>query len=203
MNHSHHHDHGSMASMGNVHQMMGHTAESTNGHPGKMGDMMMMAMTFHGGYQETILFDQWSTHSVGAFVASWFAVFLFSIAYEALKTFRDYLARREFTARRNSLSTPSGVNADDPNSERANDSALIPSNQNENRRQNRARLLSLPHLIQTFLHIIQMGISYLLMLIAMTYNGYLFLAVVLGAGCGHFLFAWSRSNMMDFGDHCH
>jgi hypothetical protein len=29
-----------------------------------------------------------------AFVASWFAVFFFAVLYEALKTLRDYLARR-------------------------------------------------------------------------------------------------------------
>ena len=65
------------------------------------------------------------------------------------------------------------------------------------------RLLSLPHMIQTLLHIIQMAISYLLMLIAMTYNTYLFLAVVFGAGLGHFLFAWRRSSVLDHNEHCH
>ena len=63
--------------------------------------------------------------------------------------------------------------------------------------------MSLPHIIQTFLHIVQMAVSYLLMLVAMTYNTYLFLAVVLGAGVGHFLFAWCRSSVIDYNEHCH
>lgn len=67
----------------------------------------------------------------------------------------------------------------------------------------RARLLSSGHFVQTFLHIIQMAISYLLMLVAMTYNTYLFFAVVLGAGLGHFLFAWCRSSVVEYNDHCH
>ncbi len=67
----------------------------------------------------------------------------------------------------------------------------------------RGRLLSLPHMIQTFLHMIQMTISYFLMLIAMTFNSYLLLAIVLGAGFGHFLFGWRRSSVIDHNEHCH
>lgn len=67
----------------------------------------------------------------------------------------------------------------------------------------RARLLSFPHAIQSLLHIIQMALSYLLMLVAMTYNTYLFFAIVLGAGLGHFLFAWRRSTVIDHNEHCH
>lgn len=66
-----------------------------------------------------------------------------------------------------------------------------------------ARLLSSQHLIQTVLHILQMGISYLLMLIAMTFNIYLFLAIILGAGLGHLLFGWRRSSIIDYNEHCH
>ena len=67
----------------------------------------------------------------------------------------------------------------------------------------RPRLLSPYHLVQTLLHILQMGISYLLMLIAMTFNIYLFLAVILGAGLGHFLFGWRRTRVIDHNEHCH
>lgn len=66
-----------------------------------------------------------------------------------------------------------------------------------------ARLLNTQHILQTFLHILQMGISYLLMLIAMTFNTYLFLAIILGAGVGHFLFGWRRSSIIDYNEHCH
>jgi solute carrier family 31 (copper transporter), member 1 len=67
----------------------------------------------------------------------------------------------------------------------------------------RPRLLSMYHIVQTLLHILQMGISYLLMLIAMTFNTYLFLAVILGAGFGHFLFGWRRTTVIDYNEHCH
>ncbi len=58
-------------------------------------------------------------------------------------------------------------------------------------------------MIQTLLHIIQMALSYALMLIAMTYNTYLLIAVILGAGLGHFLFGWRRSSVLDHNEHCH
>lgn len=66
-----------------------------------------------------------------------------------------------------------------------------------------ARLLSSYHIIQTLLHVLQMGISYLLMLVAMTFNIYLFAAVILGAGLGHFLFGWRRTSIIDYNEHCH
>ncbi|CAF1056114.1 unnamed protein product [Rotaria magnacalcarata] len=153
-----------------------HTGAMSSGHELHMKDMMMMAMTFHGGYNEQILFDQWHTTTVGAFTASWFAVFFFAVLYEALKTFRDSLSKRDFCQA---------------------------CSQTENRQQTLARLLSFSHAIQTLLHIVQMAFSYLLMLVAMTYNTYLLIAIVLGAGLGHFLFGWRRSSVIDYNEHCH
>ena len=48
------------------------------------------------------------------------------------------------------------------------------------------------HLLQSILHVIQVGAGYILMFIAMTFNGWLFLAVCFGAGTGYFLFAKTR-----------
>lgn len=122
------------------------------------------------------------------------------------------------------------VHDDDQENERRSENDLVSTAKNENRQRNRwenidydcffffrfissmilfhfwsfrARLFSLAHAIQTLLHIIQMAISYLLMLVAMTYNTYLFIGVVLGAGFGHFLFAWRRSSVIDYNEHCH
>lgn len=67
----------------------------------------------------------------------------------------------------------------------------------------RTRLISCSHMNQTLLHIIQMTITYLLMLVAMSFNTYLFLAVVLGGGVGHFLFGWRRSSAINHNEHCH
>ncbi|CAF2624033.1 unnamed protein product [Rotaria sp. Silwood2] len=177
------HDHAAMMAsatptMNHDHHMMDHSTNTgalSAGHGFHMKDMMM-AMTFHGGYKEQILFDQWYTQTSGAFVASWFAVFFVAVLYEGLKTFRDALARRDICETCTST---------------------------ENRQHALVRLLSVSHLIQTLLHILQMALSYLLMLVAMTFNTYLFFAIVLGAGLGHFLFGWRRSSVIDYNEHCH
>ncbi|XP_016989112.2 LOW QUALITY PROTEIN: high affinity copper uptake protein 1 [Drosophila rhopaloa] len=44
------------------------------------------------------------------------------------------------------------------------------------------------HLLQTFLHVLQVFISFLLMLVFMTFNVWLCVAVLLGAGVGYFIF---------------
>ena len=65
------------------------------------------------------------------------------------------------------------------------------------------RLLNKTHLLQSFLHMAQLTISYLLMLVFMTYNSWLCLAVVLGSGMGYFLFGLKRLSPIDVNEHCH
>ena len=67
----------------------------------------------------------------------------------------------------------------------------------------RSRLLSKGHILQTFLHMFQVAISYLLMLVFMTYNSWLCLSVVLGAGLGYFFFGYKRLTTIDSNEHCH
>ena len=63
------------------------------------------------------------------------------------------------------------------------------------------------HVIQTLLHMLQVTMSFFLMLVAMTYNVWLFVAIVLGAGAGYFLFAKYRGpgtqSGQDANEHCH
>lgn len=68
---------------------------------------------------------------------------------------------------------------------------------------NRPSMLSINHLLQTLLHVLQVTLSFLLMLIFMTYNVWLCLMVVLGAAVGYFLFCWKKSVIVDVTEHCH
>lgn len=63
-------------------------------------------------------------------------------------------------------------------------------------------LCSGAHAVQTALHALQSTLSYLLMLVFMTYNVWLCLAVVLGLTLGYFLFGWRRSALNDANEHC-
>lgn len=67
----------------------------------------------------------------------------------------------------------------------------------------RVKMMSWMHTWQTVLHVVQVILSYLLMLIFMTYNVWLCLAVVLGAGAGYFFFGWKKSLVVDITEHCH
>ena len=51
---------------------------------------------------------------------------------------------------------------------------------------------------------VQIVLSYCLMLIFMTYNVWLCLAVALGAAAGYFMFGWKKTVVVDVGgEHCH
>ena len=49
-------------------------------------------------------------------------------------------------------------------------------------------MLSVDHLGQTLLYCLQMSVSYFLMLVFMTFNYWLCLAIMMGIAIGHFLF---------------
>jgi len=58
-------------------------------------------------------------------------------------------------------------------------------------------------MMQTLLHFIQFGLAYLLMLIAMTFNVWLFLSVILGAALGYCLFNHKKALYVDVAEHDH
>jgi len=67
----------------------------------------------------------------------------------------------------------------------------------------KVKMLSWMHGWQTFLHVVQVVISYFLMLIFMTYNVWLCVAIALGAGVGYFFVGWKKSLVIDITEHCH
>ena len=62
-------------------------------------------------------------------------------------------------------------------------------------------ICSRDHMTQTALHFVQATLGYSLMLVAMTFNLWLFLAVVLGMTAGYFAFGWKQS-LQEFNDEC-
>ncbi|XP_033227346.1 high affinity copper uptake protein 1 isoform X2 [Belonocnema kinseyi] len=218
MDHTSHMDHGSMdhGSMnhGNMdHGSMDHgSMDHGNMDPGAMasmnhnshqtasGDHSMhggMSMFFHGGYSETVLFECWKISSVGGLVGSIIGIVIMAALYEGLKYYREYLFWRTYNALQyRSVSMPQEKNIV------AEDSRVVHM-VGEVIHKQPPTMLSWMHTFQTFLHIIQIILSYFLMLIFMTYNVWLCFAVVLGTAIGYFLFGWKKSVIVDVTEHCH
>ncbi|CAF1046720.1 unnamed protein product [Brachionus calyciflorus] len=155
--------------------LVDHSAHALNSNDHSLHDGMVM--TFHGGYDEVILFDFWkTTDSLSIFIVSCIILFVMAALYEGLKLLRENLARAEMAKRRS---------------------------QNSSNKPISARLLSKAHIVQSLLHMLQITVSYLLMLVFMTYNSWLCLSVVLGAGLGYFLFGLKRIVAVDVNEHCH
>ncbi|EDV43146.1 uncharacterized protein Dana_GF18342 [Drosophila ananassae] len=150
-----------------------------------------MIMVFHGGHCERILWRGWVAYTVTEFVLSALAIFVVSFLYEALKFLRQHLARRdarkeserlaEEQRRKNENPTAGGCCSETPLAEERDPSYW-------------QRLFASTHIIQALLNLVQIVISYLLMLIFMTFNYWLCLAVILGLGLGYFFFGWNKKS---------
>ncbi|OJD10303.1 hypothetical protein ACJ73_09844, partial [Blastomyces percursus] len=58
-------------------------------------------------------------------------------------------------------------------------------------RQNRApRPTLLQHTARSLLHMVQFGVAYFIMLLAMYYNGYIIICILIGSFLGSFVFSW-------------
>ncbi|XP_042336171.1 high affinity copper uptake protein 1 [Sceloporus undulatus] len=185
---AHHHDMG--------HNMTGtamptsdpHAHHHTTMSPGHMHGEGM-AMTFYFGYENVpLLFSGIVINTAGEMAGAFVAIFLLAMFYEGLKIARESLLRKsQVSIRYNSMPVPG-----------PNGTVLMETHKTVGQ-----QMLSFPHLFQTALHIIQVVVSYFLMLIFMTYNGYLCIAVAAGAGTGYFLFSWKKAVVVDITEHCH
>ncbi|XP_046845482.1 high affinity copper uptake protein 1-like isoform X2 [Xenia sp. Carnegie-2017] len=152
--------------------------------------MHMMKMYFQFSSKATILFKEWDIDSIGGMVWSCVVVFILAILYEGFKVFREVL--------RNKYATSVSYNVSENGL-----SARSKGPQDVTVHINKNLYCNWHHLLQSFLHMIQVAFSYFLMLIAMTFNGWLFISVCIGAGFGHFIFSWKVNRPYDVNEHCH
>jgi len=160
------------------HAAMGHQAME---HVSKKEGMMMIPMTFHGGCNEVILFHFWKISTVGGLIGSMVGCFLLGILYEGLKFYREFLMARGFS------SAP--YNNEAVSAKREGDEASVGSSSPNLTSRSSVQVLwpnlfSRAHAFQTFLHLLSLTLSYFLMLIAMTFNSWLFGSVLAGLFTG-------------------
>merc|ERR1719510_1488963 len=186
--------------------------DQRSGDHGLHAGMDMMKMYFHGGYHEVILFDFWRISTLGGLIGSMIGCFILGILYEGLKFLREFLIGRELrtTSYTNVSSNPvdisdeGGDTASIHSTEQAITSSAERRTAGEQVKIIQTSILSRGHLLQTLLQFVQIVLSYCLMLIFMTYNVWLCLAVALGATAGYFMFGWKKTVVVDVGgEHCH
>jgi copper transporter 1 len=129
-----------------------------------MGPTCSMHMLWNTQIEDTcIVFRQWHISSHFIFALSFIAIILISLGYEYLRAYQRSVDRRIAQA----LSRGKGRDRSAPSY------CTVPF---------------YPRVLRAALYGSQVFVSFFLMLVFMTYNAYLILAVVLGASIGHFVF---------------
>ncbi|KAH7422324.1 hypothetical protein KP509_12G003700 [Ceratopteris richardii] len=126
----------------------------------------MMHMTFYWGKQATILFDGWKTTTWLSYSLSLVALFLSSIV---LQYFSNLEITNFFTGKTSSSTSFPPIEA-----------SLLGKDTSSTSLGKK--------LLRSGIFGVRVGIGYLLMLAAMSFNGGVFIAIVLGFAVGHFVF---------------
>jgi len=150
----------------------------------------MMSMSFHASAIEPeILFSFWKSCNVWGMLLSCFITFLIAIFLEILKAIRRRVSRRNFIHAHERMI--------ESNSNNTNSSGAPVMHRNTVKDVIRKNL-TLPHLLQSVLYGAQVLIGMLLMLIFMTYNVWLCIALVVGAVVGFVFFGDSEHHADDY-----
>ncbi|CAI4233391.1 unnamed protein product [Auanema sp. JU1783] len=156
---------------------------------------MNMSMFIHFGDREIILFSFWKTGSFWGLAVSLLITFLLCFVHEGIKGARILLAqshnmnRRRQAAIRGNSSIGDNISADS-----VTFAPLLNLNGFTK------RLFTKYRIIQAALYGLQVLLAFVLMLIAMTFNGYLIICIVVAESIGYFLF--SGTPIVDGGNDC-
>ncbi|KAK0632486.1 Ctr copper transporter family-domain-containing protein [Immersiella caudata] len=121
------------------------------------------------------LSSSWQITTNGAFAATCIGVILMVVALEALRRIgKEYDAHvlREFQARLAALSASS--------SEQAETGSTTVT----------FKVSPVQQLVRSVIHALTFGLAYIVMLLAMYYNGYIIICIIVGAGLGKFFCDW-------------
>ena len=122
--------------------------------------IVSMQMTFGFKEKVTILFDDWAVDNKGMYALALILILLLTIAFE----FVQYLKKNVQRERSDSSDSPNQANG-------------------------RVKRDVFRHiLMNAFLHLVGITFTYVLMLLAMTFNGGIFIVIVLGLTFGNFGF---------------
>ncbi|EGG19017.1 hypothetical protein DFA_02260 [Cavenderia fasciculata] len=131
----------------------------------------LMRMFFHTGILDYILFETWVPRTRNQFIGYWFLIFFAAIIFECEKTLRSILEKRWEAEKQ--LARDLDINSNESLVSKGIFKGTYPT-------------FNLKvDLLRGFLHGFELTLSYLLMLVAMTFNVALFFAVIAGTIAGN------------------
>ncbi|KAI8394061.1 Ctr copper transporter family-domain-containing protein [Radiomyces spectabilis] len=179
---------GDMANMGHMgHMAMGHEGHTMPDMP-DMSDMCNMNMIFNWQVKNVcVVFEWWHIHTALGLLLSCAAVFAIAAGYEYLRVYASSLDQRYKLA--NAKKQAAGNAARIDSSEPSESEGLLHGFTKDG-----PSLSKQQAIMRSVMYAFLMAISFWLMLVFMTYNGYLMIATILGAGFGHYFFGQGRLN---------
>ncbi|KAL7320939.1 copper transpport protein [Mucor circinelloides] len=163
--------------------------EDHSGHDMPMPATCKMNMLFNWQVENTcVVFRWWHISGPISMILSCIAIFLIAAGYEWIRAYSKAIESRwkeaEILLERNGQ-----IGADDEEEEQEHGGqqrSLVHAYQQH------TRLSKQREFVRSSIYAGLVAISFWLMLVFMTYNGYLMIATVLGAGFGHFIFGNGR-----------
>ena len=147
----------------------------------------VMQMFFHTGLSDYILFEQWVPRNVMQYIFAWIVVFFVAVGYEGLNVY-VYIQETKWSLGNDTKPvdlTAFGSNVLGPKMQTVHQMCGL-SNGKQGVKQSAIRAM---------LRMLSTLIGYTLMLIAMTFNIGLFVAIIVGFGAGTFVFAPMIKNL--------
>jgi len=177
-------------------------------------DMMMMQMYFYASSSCVILFEQWETTTWEEMLGSCLGIAVFAALYEGLKVLRDYVDYKMAAEKACKCAVAPDLTADERSVVNSQTTVIDmgpechcgphEDSKSASRRKGRHPIIATRHIIQTALYFVQLWIGFMLMLIFMTYNVYVCLAVTTGGALGYFCFSWMKKQRPDYDSEiCH
>ena len=138
--------------------------------------------------------SSWRITSRGMFVGSCIGVILLVMTLEFLRRvgseFDRYLAGKR-------LSVPTRLQRTNVNPKSTTSSCESPTEASVLQPQPQVRPTLLQHTARSLLHMMQFGVAYIIMLLAMYYNGYIIISILIGSFLGFFVFSWRSGEEKD------
>ncbi|ORY94811.1 Ctr copper transporter family-domain-containing protein [Syncephalastrum racemosum] len=154
-----------------------------------MPDMPMCSMNMLFNWQVEdvcVVFEWWHIRTAAGLIASCLAVFAIAAGYEFLRAESAALDQKLQDATEKKRADNFAQDQEAADASTSENQGLL------NAAPTAVKLSRQQEMIRSGVYAILVAISFWLMLVFMTYNGYLMIAVVLGAGFGHYFFGQSR-----------